>query len=334
MRYKTVLALAGLLTLTASHAGILIDDYSDRQLILTFELPPNPDPDPGVTPATVPGGMLGGWRTAAFLNGTAGEAFAGANIAGGERGGVNNLVVGDYGVSFLYDANGAGLGLDLQAYEDGWFQFDFTMDAANVGTVFTIILDDGTTTASWSSDGFSGQSGQLTTGTVQSKTLSAFAPAGLNLSSIQSIEILIEVSSPGSDVTIDNFVLVLPPPGTGTIGYWKNHPEAWPVDSIVIGGVSYTKDGAIAVMKEKSPPGGDKWLDLFAQLVAAKLNVAVGNESSCVDAIILSADAWLAANSGLRPVRASSSAWQSSGSGLHYTLDEYNNGNLCAPHRD
>ncbi len=28
---------------------------------------------------------------------------------------------------------------------------------------------------------------------------------------------------------------VFPNPGTGTPGYWKNHPEAWPVDYIKIG---------------------------------------------------------------------------------------------------
>ena len=26
------------------------------------------------------------------------------------------------------------------------------------------------------------------------------------------------------------------PPGTGTIGYWENHPEAWPVTELVIAG--------------------------------------------------------------------------------------------------
>jgi hypothetical protein len=35
-------------------------------------------------------------------------------------------------------------------------------------------------------------------------------------------------------------------PGTGTPGYWKNHPDAWPVSSITVGGVAYTKAQAIA----------------------------------------------------------------------------------------
>ena len=39
-----------------------------------------------------------------------------------------------------------------------------------------------------------------------------------------------------------------PPPGTGTPGYWKNHPDAWPVAVITIGGETYTKGDAIAIM--------------------------------------------------------------------------------------
>ena len=35
-----------------------------------------------------------------------------------------------------------------------------------------------------------------------------------------------------------------PPPGTGTPGFWKNHPEAWPVSTITVGGVEYTLDEA------------------------------------------------------------------------------------------
>src|SRR5215471_8029183 len=32
-----------------------------------------------------------------------------------------------------------------------------------------------------------------------------------------------------------------PGPGTGTPGYWMNHPEAWPTNQIVVGGIIYTK---------------------------------------------------------------------------------------------
>ena len=120
-------------------------------------------------------------------------------------------------------------------------------------------------------------------------------------------------------------------PGTGTLGYWKNHPEAWPVSQITIGGVTYSQAQAIALMS--SPGKGDKTYDLFKQLVAAKLNVLIGNDSSCIDATIAAADAWMGTHPPGSGVKASSSAWAVAGP-LHQTLDDYNNGRLCAPHRD
>jgi hypothetical protein len=120
-------------------------------------------------------------------------------------------------------------------------------------------------------------------------------------------------------------------PGTGTPGFWKNHPEAWPVDSIVIGGVTYTKAQAIALMGR--PDAGDKTFTMFRHLVAAKLNVLVGNESSCIDATIISADAWMALHPPGSHVGGGSAAW-AVGAPLATTLDNYNNGLMCAPHRN
>ena len=120
-------------------------------------------------------------------------------------------------------------------------------------------------------------------------------------------------------------------PGTGTPGYWKNHPEAWPVDSIIIGEDTYTKDQAIALMG--APEGGDKTFSMFRAYVAAFLNVQIGNESSCVDSTITSAYNWLNQYEVGSKVKASSDAWKIGGP-LATTLDDYNNGLLCAPHRD
>jgi hypothetical protein len=120
-------------------------------------------------------------------------------------------------------------------------------------------------------------------------------------------------------------------PGTGTPGYWKNHPKAWPVKSITIGGITYTKMQAITWMKTNNKQ--DKTITLFRALVAAKLNVLIGNESACIDATIASADAWMAAHPVGSRVRASSAAWKAA-EPLYRKLDKYNNGLLCAPHRD
>lgn len=118
--------------------------------------------------------------------------------------------------------------------------------------------------------------------------------------------------------------------GTGTPGYWKNHPEAWP-DSILIGGVLYDRDTAIYWLKRV---GKDKTTTMFSSLVSAKLNVLMGNVSWCVANTIVQADAWMAANGPVGSnVAASSPAW-GEGQPLHTTLDDYNNGRLCAPHRN
>jgi hypothetical protein len=121
-------------------------------------------------------------------------------------------------------------------------------------------------------------------------------------------------------------------PGTGTPGYWMNHPGAWPVDVIIIGGASYTKDGAIGYIK--GPVKGDKTLTMFPALASAKLNVMVGNDDSCIADTIAAADAWMAAYPVTSNVAGSTPAW-SEGEPLYEELDLYNNGELgCAFPRD
>jgi len=121
-------------------------------------------------------------------------------------------------------------------------------------------------------------------------------------------------------------------PGTGTPGYWKNHPEAWPVSSVVVGGVTYTKTQAIALLD--TPVSKDKTYTMFSSLVSAMLNVTIGNDSSCVAESIDRAQAWMATYGPTgKGVAASSYAWKV-GEPLHRQMDNYNNGMLCAPHRD
>jgi hypothetical protein len=169
-------------------------------------------------------------------------------------------------------------------------------------------------------------------------------PAGL-------CEVLVDVTSVAGDCTVPvcattvshqlaagevfldaDFCFTRPPtgPGTGTPGYWKNHPGAWPVSSIVIGGITYSKTQAIRLM---GLPDGDKTRTVFRHLVAAKLNVLIGNDSSCIAGDIATADAWMAVHPINSGVSGSSAAWAEI-SGVATKLDQYNNGLLCAPHRD
>jgi len=127
-------------------------------------------------------------------------------------------------------------------------------------------------------------------------------------------------------------------PGTGTPGYWKNHPDAWPVDAsdlpvtIMIGGVPYSKDAALAGLAKITK---DKTTTMFSSLLSAKLNVLIGNSDSCLsgpNGAIAQGDAWMALHPLNSNVLASSDAWRI-GEPIHQTLDAYNNGLLCAPHR-
>lgn len=113
-----------------------------------------------------------------------------------------------------------------------------------------------------------------------------------------------------------------PPPCTTecrTPGYWKNHPDAWPVESITLGGVTYSKSAAIALLMQ---PDGDKSQTIFRALLAAKLNVLSG--CSGIGSTIDAADAWLTSNPLGSGVKGSSDAWKC-GEPLYWILDAWNN---------
>jgi hypothetical protein len=79
-----------------------------------------------------------------------------------------------------------------------------------------------------------------------------------------------------------------------------------------------------------APVRGDATVSLAQQLIAAKLNVAAGTESSCIAVAIAAADAFLAAHPpGSKPEGSDKSEAED----LKDQLDAYNNGLLCAPHR-
>ena len=136
------------------------------------------------------------------------------------------------------------------------------------------------------------------------------------------------------------------PPGTGTPGYWKNHPEAWPVEGICLDWdpyptcaveAWYPKDEAIEIMS--MPEKGDKTYTLFRATVAAILNQYAGNDISCLYTkegwyIISLARQWLLDHAPGSGVRGSDPAWQEQGEWKYEILDAYNNGELCAPSRD
>lgn len=106
-----------------------------------------------------------------------------------------------------------------------------------------------------------------------------------------------------------------------TIGYWKNHPEAWPVDYLTIGGTSYNKAQLLIMLR--SANAKDATYMLAAQLIAAKLNIANGADPTSISETISKADAFLSTNPyGSNPRGAD----RSYALGLKDALDFFNNG--------
>ena len=122
-------------------------------------------------------------------------------------------------------------------------------------------------------------------------------------------------------------------PGVRSPGYWKNHPEKWPVEKIKIGDTWFTKEKAIEWMSK--PVKKDKSITLFKALVATKLNLKAGNCGKCIYYWVGQGDWWFTLYDVGDGVRANSEAWQySHGEKIYRYLDAYNNGKLCAPSQD
>lgn len=101
-----------------------------------------------------------------------------------------------------------------------------------------------------------------------------------------------------------------------TIGYWKNHPEAWPFTSMTICGNTLNQAELISILD--TPSRSDVTIIMAKQLIAARLNVAGGN--SCP--LTADAEAWLCSHGG---IGASRKQWDG-GESLKNALDDFNNG--------
>ena len=131
---------------------------------------------------------------------------------------------------------------------------------------------------------------------------------------------------------------------TFTVGYWKTHgsgachngsnADTWPVASLTLGTVVYTKDELCAILNTQA--NGNALLILAHQLIAAKLNLAQGADGSCVSATIAHADGLIGGlivppTAGGSNIPANSVLGQQMVADAN-VLDTYNNGALCDPH--
>lgn len=109
---------------------------------------------------------------------------------------------------------------------------------------------------------------------------------------------------------------------TFTIGYWKNHESAWPVSSLTLGTVVYTKAQLLLILNE--PVNGNGLVSLAHQLIGALLNIAQGADPSAASAAIASANALI--GSLVVPPIGGGFLNPSDTSGITQSLDDYNNG--------
>jgi hypothetical protein len=110
-------------------------------------------------------------------------------------------------------------------------------------------------------------------------------------------------------------------------GFWKNHPNQWPVTQLQLGNVSYNQQQLLSILQQ--PVRGNGLVLLAHQEIAAKLNIANGADGSCIQQTIADADALIGdlvvppvGNGFLAPRDVSA---------LADTLGQYNEGELCAP---
>lgn len=128
----------------------------------------------------------------------------------------------------------------------------------------------------------------------------------------------------------DDLSFCIPPtyPCTYTQGYWKNHPNAWPVNSLYLGTRSYTKDELLLILN--SPVKGNGLISMAHQLITAKLNKAMGTNTTVIDSDIAAADAMI--GSLVVPPVGSGFLHPSTTSTLNDKLDAYNRGVIGPGH--
>jgi hypothetical protein len=82
---------------------------------------------------------------------------------------------------------------------------------------------------------------------------------------------------------------------TLTRGYWTNHPDDWPVDTLTMGGVVYTKEECLAILMLET--GGDVSISMSSQLIATLLNLySSGSVPLDLADTLTAAHDWLVAN--------------------------------------
>lgn len=114
-----------------------------------------------------------------------------------------------------------------------------------------------------------------------------------------------------------------------TASWWYSNQDKWPVSSLVLGNRTYTKAELVAIM-QKARCTNDKTYTLAVELIAAKLNRAMGNQGTVLATYVSQADAWLIrypVGSNVRSSTRCNSPWREG----QWITNNLKNQNLCVP---
>ena len=169
-------------------------------------------------------------------------------------------------------------------------------------------------------------------------SLGACAEDATDLSSVENSIIVVDAvtlcGAPDATPEPDAYQPPPPPPDEGctrTLGFWKTHPEAWPVASLTLGGTSYSAAQLMTIFN--TSVRGDSSLNLAHQLIAGMLNALSGASTTDVDVAFAHAQTWMANNKdadGRLPYGVRSASAVS----LATALDNFNNGVTGPGHCD
>jgi hypothetical protein len=96
-------------------------------------------------------------------------------------------------------------------------------------------------------------------------------------------------TEPGISTTISAATLPCITGGcTYSQGYWRTHPDAWPLSSLTLGTPTYQATELMAILG--NPAQGNGLVTLAHQLIAAKLNIANGADPTVVQQTITDSD--------------------------------------------
>jgi hypothetical protein len=110
-------------------------------------------------------------------------------------------------------------------------------------------------------------------------------------------------------------------------GYWKQHPEQWPVTQMQLGNVTYDQQQLLFILNNEVHTNG--LVSVAHQEIAGKLNIASGAEASCIAETLINLDLVIG-DLVVPPV--GNGFLNSRAVEPHIsTLTRYNGGGLCAP---